>query len=435
MSCGGYGSGSTSSNLKTRVLASQSVSTPTTFGALFLINGFNDTLPSFSPLSGGSAPGLMALSPSHNIVAVIDSSSNTVFANDMTTQKSIGSVHLLGPTSSIVVPTASPIGYAAVPNASITGFAFLGAVEAMNFSINGTTNIIAVNNAQTVVAASSQANSNSTSVQLLVFSNDSDSVAVLNPGNAVPPVDFSCYDNSLSGVCTVVPGFNRPVYGIINGNTAYILNCGFECGGSQQASVQTLDLSTLTAGPAVQVNGATFGFLVGSTLYVAGNGSPTGPLCSSLTSPSNPKTAATYCGTLDIVDLTTMTDPYYNNPSAEIAIPDGYHNKMDMSLNGELFVGSHDCTNIGNVANPSGEVRGCLAIFNTTNNALTIPQDNGDVNGLQSFTTRYIEYVSEGGNLRVYDTTRNVLLIDQFLPNGTINIPGYVKDVRAVDFF
>jgi hypothetical protein len=37
---------------------------------------------------------------------------------------------------------------------------------------------------------------------------------------------------------------------------------------------------------------------------------------------------------------------------------------------------------------------------------VVIPPDNGDVTGLQSFaSTRYVEYVAEGGRLRVYDTT------------------------------
>jgi hypothetical protein len=66
---------------------------------------------------------------------------------------------------------------------------------------------------------------------------------------------------------------------------------------------------------------------------------------------------------------------------------------------------------------------------------LIIPPDNGDVGGLQSFTSRYIEYVAEGGHLRVYDTTRDILLIDNFLPQGTIDIVGYIGDIKAIDFF
>jgi len=130
-----------------------------------------------------------------------------------------------------------------------------------------------------------------------------------------------------------------------------------------------------------------------------------------------------------------MTDPYFDDPTTEIAIPDGYHHRIDMSVNGQLFIGSHTCTNVGNVNSPSGEVRGCLAIFNTTNGSVVIPPDNGDVNGLQSFVRRNVEYVAENGVLRVYDTTKNVLLINKFVPQGTINVVGYVGDIKAIDFF
>ena len=110
---------------------------------------------------------------------------------------------------------------------------------------------------------------------------------------------------------------------------------------------------------------------------------------------------------------------------------------MDMSSNGQLLVGSYGCTSVGNVnaTPPQGETRGCLAIYNTTNGAVVIPPDNGDVTGLQSFSTRYVEYVAEAGNLRVYDTTIDSLLINQYIETGTITVTGQVIDVRAIDFF
>jgi hypothetical protein len=427
VSCGGSKRTSPPSGLVDRVLVSQGVSATSTFGRLVIVDGFNDTLTAVSPLSAGSSPGLMAVSPSRNIAMAFDPSSNTVFAVNTAKESSIGSVQLPGPTFSMTVPTSSTVGYAAVPTATVPGFNFLGAVEVMNLSGSITTTI-AVTNAETVVA-------NGNGSQLLVFSNDSDSVTVLTPGDALPGIDLSCSAPTNPAVCTVLTGFNRPVYAVINGTTAYVLNCGFECGGSQQASVQTLDLNSLSVGKPVLVNGATYAFLSGTKLYVVGRGTPTGPQCSLLTSSVNAKTAATFCGTLDIVDLTTMTDPYYNSLSTEIAIPDGYHDRMDMSINGQLFVGSQGCTDIGDVNNPSGEVRGCLAILNTNSGAVIIPPDNGDVDGLQSFTSREIEYVAEGGALRVYDTTKDILLINAFLPLGTIDVIGYVGDVKAIDFF
>jgi hypothetical protein len=412
--CGGYSKPKDPpSGLPDRVLASQGVTATLSFGGLVMINGYNDTLPRVAPIGAGSSPGLMAMSPTRNIVGAFDASSNNVYAVNTFTEADIGNVRLPAPTSSMVFPTASPTGYAAIPSATVNGFSLLGAVDIMNFTA-GVLTTIAVNNAQTVIA-------NGAGTELLVFSNDSNSVTVLSPGNAVPPVDLSCYTNPPNAVCAIVPGFDRPVYGIVNGTTAYVLNCGPQCGGTQ-ASVAVFDLSTLTITSTIPVDAATWALLSGSTLYVAGT-PPTNNACTGQT------TAATTCGRLDIVDLPSGT------VTGSAVITDGFHDRMDLNVSGQIFIGSHDCTNIGNVSNPSGEVRGCLSIFNVANNSVLIPPDNGDVNGLQGFTGRQVEYVAEGGALRVYYTVTDTLLINDFLPQGTIDIVGYVGDVKAIDFF
>lgn len=398
-----------------RMLASQGVTTTSSFGALIVLNGYNDTLPGDAPLSGGNSPGLMASSPTRNIIGDFDSGTNSLFAVDTATQKNIGSgVRILGPTTSFVIPTAQPIAYAAVPSAVVTGFAIHGAINVANFSTGGTTTIAAPN-AQTVV-------SNATATQLLVFSNDSDSMIVLSPGLAAPPVDTSCYSNPPNAVCTFVPGFDRPVYAIISGTTAYVLNCGAECGGTQ-ASVMTVDLTSLTITSTIPVDAATWGILSGSTLYVAGT-SPTNNACTGQT------TAAQTCGRLDVVDLGSGT------VTASAVITDGYHDRMDLTQNGQVFVGSYDCTNVGDVTNPTGgEVRGCLSIYHVDTGAVVIPPDNGNVDGLQGIVSRNAEYVAEGGYLRVYNTETDTLLINMYLPEGTFGIPGYIGDVKAMDFF
>lgn len=409
---------STPAKFTTRVLASQSVSSPTAAAGLVLIDGWIDTL-GRGGVSAGNSPGLMAISPDRSVLLSFDSSSNKVYVTNTKSLASTGSIQLPGATISMAIPVDGS-AYAAVPSAPLIGSS-PGAVVGMNIASGGVAWTISVPNAQRVV-------SNSTGSQLLVFSNDSDSVTVVYPQLV----------NTGNPVTVTVPGFDRPVYAVYSsdGSTAYILNCGAQCGGTQ-ASVQIMNFSTTppTPGAKVLVNGATDAYLSGSTLYVAGLGTPTGPLCTSI--PSAATTAAQYCGYLDIVNLTTMTDPYYNNPTNEIAVTNGYHDRMDMSSNGQLFVGSYGCTSVGNVnaTPPVGEVRGCLAIYNTTNGAMVIPPDNGDVTGLQSFSTRYVEYVAEAGNLRVYDTTIDALLINQYIETGTITVTGQVADLRAIDFF
>ena len=386
------------SGLTERVLASQSASSPTAAGGLIIINGEYDTL-ARGEVSAGTSPGLLAISPERVTLLAFDAATNRIQVVNAAKETSTGSIQLSGPTMSMVVPQEG-VGYAAVPSAPLTGYA-PGAVVELNLNSGGITGTISVPGAQTVV-------SNSGGTQLLVFSNDSDSITVVSP----PLLATN------SAVSIVVPGFDRPVNAVLSsdGSTAYILNCGAECGGTQ-ASVQPLNLLTTppTPGAAVPVDGATIAFLSGSTLYVAGN-SPTNSACTGET------TAATTCGRLDLIDINSMT------VTSSAVITDGYHDRIDMGLGGQLFVGSMGCTNIGNVNNPQGEVRGCLSIFNTTNNAVVIPPDNGDVTGLQSFSSRYVEYVAEGGRLRVYDTTIDSLLLNTY-------VTGVITDVKAADFF
>jgi len=429
LSCGGSGGSSLSllpTHLVDRVLAAQGVSATLTFGALIVVNGQYDTLTRTQPLSAGSSPGLMAITPSRNIVIAFDANSNNVYAFDTAKNTPVGSVQLQGATSSMVLPTSNAVGFAAVPTAAVIGYSFVGAVDVMDFTTGGTVTTIAVINAQTVV-------SNSGGTQLLVFSNDSDNVTVLSPAAASPPVDTSCLASTPNTVCTILSGsqFSRPVNAVISGSTAYILNCGLQCGGTQPASVAVLDLASLTVTNTIAVDAATIGVVNGSTLYVAGTPpSPANNACTGQTWGNPPQpTAATTCGRLDVVDLNSMT------AAPGIVITDGYHGQMDLSPNGQLFIGSTNCTNIGNVNFPSGEVRGCLSIYNTTTGAVVVPPNNGDVNGFQSFTTRNIEYVSEDGALWVYDTTRDILLINDFVPAGSVPIVGYVGSVKSIDFF
>jgi hypothetical protein len=414
------------SGLTERVLASQDVSAGSTFAGLVIINGEFDSLPRVAEIGVGSfnAPGLMVISSNRATLLAFDAGTNNVQIVSTLKEATSGSVSLPGSTTSMVIPAQSAtIGFAAVPaTPSLNGvLANSGAVVEMSLATNSAVTTIGVPSVQTVV-------SNSGGTQLLAFSNDSDSMAVLSPANAVGPVDTGCDSGSVSTACLLVTGFSRPVYAIFSsdGSTAYILNCGTECGGSQPASVAVVNTASLAITNTIPVDGATWAYLMGSTLYVVGT-PPGANTCA-----GGPATAATTCGRLDIIDLGSLS---VVNTKA-LYIPDGYHDRMDMSVNGQLFIGSHTCTAVGDVNNPIGEVRGCLAIYNTNDRAVIIPPDNGDVTGLQSFSSRDVEYVAEGGNLRVYDTISDTLLINtDFLPAGTVPIVGFVIDVKAIDSF
>src|SRR5208282_29890 len=103
---------------------------------------------------------------------------------------------------------------------------------------------------------------------------------------------------------------------------------------------------------------------------------------------------ATYCGLLTVVDLSGNMAV----TNSGIVITDGYHDRIALGANGQLFIGSNTCTEIvPPIPPPPGaEVRGCLSIYNTLTTAVgsapaggvVIPPANGDVTGLQPIAKR-----------------------------------------------
>jgi hypothetical protein len=167
------------------------------------------------------------------------------------------------------------------------------------------------------------------------------------------------------------------------------------------------------------VPAASFAVLDGTTLYIAGTPVPASP-CTGQT------TAATSCGLLTVFDINSMS--VVN--SAQIVITDGYHNRMALGANGQLFIGGHNCTEIiPPIPPPQGaEVRGCLSIYNALTGAVVIPPASGDATGIEPIATRKVVYVVQGGELQIYDTTTDKL------QNTQIDVSGQVIDVKVVDF-
>ncbi len=110
-------------------------------------------------------------------------------------------------------------------------------------------------------------------------------------------------------------------------------------------------------------------------------------------------------------------------------ITDGYHDHIEMGSNGQLFIGAHTCTNINapSSGGATGEVRGCLSIFDTAKSTVVVPPQLGDVTGIQPISRRNVVYVAQNGNLSIYDTTTDKLQTTQ------VDIIGQAVDVKQVD--
>jgi hypothetical protein len=313
----------------------------------------------------------------------------------------------------MVVGIDNATAFAAVRNAPVAGQpGVLGTVEVVTLSSSAITASIPVLNARYLVLSH---NGN----RMLVFGDNQNTVTVISPsliGTNTDPRTIVCPDgtpqpNVAACASTTGPILDHPVWGIFSSDdsTAYILNCGPQCGGTS-AGISVLDMTTNTAATPLPLPAATIGLLSDSTLYVAGT--PPATVCSS-------GTAAPTCGTLSVVDLGSMAI----TGTAEIT--DGYHNRMGLGSNGQLFLGARNCTNI-NI--PGGEVRGCLSIFNSSDSSVVIPPDNGDVTGIEPIPNRNVVYVVQNEELRIYDTTTDELQSKQ------INITGQAIDVKVVDF-
>lgn len=410
---------------------SQDITAGNVIAGLQVIDASRDVRVLQSPITAGATPGMMVVTPNHSLTLVYSRTGNNLAMVSNSSESTSSSVALAGRTDSFVVSPDSRTAYVAVPTAPVVGQS-PGEIAVITLSSGNVTAHVSCPPgvrplpAQPVCILNSAGNgitfnlpyhylsmSNSGN-RLLAFSDDSNMVAVITPANF----------NSDQTAITFIDGFDRPVAAFFSpdDSTAYIVNCGAECGGTQ-ASVQALDLTQAVpvAGAASPVPAATVAVVSGATMYLAGTPVPASP-CTGQT------TAATTCGLLTIFDLTSMT---VVNPDP-IVITDGYHSRMALAANGQIFVGANHCTEIipSIPPLPDEEVRGCLSIFNTQTGAVVIPPDNGDVTGIQPIAKRTVAYVVQGGELRIYDTATDALLPE----NKQIHISGEVVDVKTVDF-
>ncbi len=373
--------------------------------ALQIVDALTDLIsPSSVSLQGMLVqPQLMAVSPNLRYTLVFSPTGNQAALVDNSTEgiasiggSSVPAITLPGPTVSMFISMDETTAYAAVPDAPVVGQA-PGAVVVMNIT-NGT--ILAT---IPVVSARYVVQSHNGSY-VLAFSDNSNTATLISPSlvgsNTDPRTTICCFDH--------------PVWAVFSAedSTAYVFNCGPQCGGAA-AGITPLSTSSLIAGAPVPVSGADYGIQYGNTLYVAG--SPPGQKCGS-------GTAAAHCGTLNLVNLNSFT---LQNPSP-ILIADGTHTHMEVSQDGQLYIGSQGCTNV-DVS--GGEVRGCFTIFNTVKSTTLFPPQAGDVTGIAPVPGRPVVYVVQNAQFFIYDTQTNQIEF-QIIP---AYIAGQPYDVKMVD--
>jgi hypothetical protein len=273
-------------------------------------------------------------------------------------------------------------------------------------------------------------------------------VLKLNSNQANPPGAVDCQPLILPVYCVVPvpddpknPGFDRPIgaYFSLDGTTAYILNCGPECGG-KVASISTIPQGSLyinniptsapypspVTGNIPVPGGVTTALSDGTTLYVAGQQLLPDGL---------------FTGELSIINPASKT------VTGKYGISDGMHSKLLFADDNTLWIGSQNCAN-GERAKLNTNYN-CLTLFNLGTNTptiipavtpgsptATVPFPNEDQNlyyygsltGLCWVQNLHKVYTAYGGQVHAFHTNDG-----SEIDNTLITVQGTALDVAYMD--
>jgi hypothetical protein len=233
--------------------------------------------------------------------------------------------------------------------------------------------------------------------------------------------------------------FDRPVKAVFSadGGTAYVLNCGPECGGTT-ASISSLPVAPLIylvgqqsgtlpttsalASSTIPIPGGASNALVdSSTLYVVGQ------------QPVQVQGQTLYAGNMTVVNLLNNTVvPSTSAVPNPVSISDGAPgavSRIMLADNNTLWIGMTKCTN--GVRAATGEPFGCLTMLNTANNTITLLEPYlGDLTGIAAVTGLHKIYVAQGGQVYIYSTVDGSSIDNQY-----VTVTGVAYDVAYMDGF
>ena len=398
-------------------------------------NNVQDTIRQFS-ISGysGGFPNLILNFPEQVRGYVYSDFDGSLTVVNYGTESSAGSAGALpGRSASIAVPSS----FANIYSAQEASSQLLVIDNTINrtFALN-LPNVyrVAVNQGNTVVLAMVR---NSNALYRLVK---------LNSNQASPPGNVDCQPYNLPVYCVVpVPGtYDRPLgaYFSLDGATAYVLNCGQECGGAssgvtliQQAPLNINTVPTSLPYPTPVIanipvpGGVTTSLSDGTTLYLAGQQLQPDGL---------------FAGFLSTLNLAS------NTVTGKYSISDGNHTKLLFGDDNTLWIGSQFCAT-GERAK-LGQNYNCLTRFDlgaksaqvipanvvpgSADPAQQVPYTNengnvyyyGDLTGLCWVQNLHKVYTAYGGQVHAFSTADG-----SEINNYNITVQGTALDVAYMD--
>lgn len=233
--------------------------------------------------------------------------------------------------------------------------------------------------------------------------------------------------------------FDRPVKAVwsADGGTAYVLNCGPECGGV------TSSYSVLPVAPLIFTLGKNSGLLpcnsapcanseTSAITNVAIPGGASNALVDSNTmyvvgqKPQSVNGLTLFGGNLTVVDLA------HNTASAPVAISDGQPGSTSRMIEADdntLWIGMTGCTNGVRYATNSVTGYGCLTMYNTSSQSVTLLEPYlGDATGIAAVTGLHKIYTAIGGQVYIYSTADGSSIDNQY-----VTVTGTAYDVAYMD--
>ncbi len=219
--------------------------------------------------------------------------------------------------------------------------------------------------------------------------------------------------------------FDRPVKALFSsdGGTAYVLNCGPECGGTT-ASISQLPVAPMifpigqasgslpSSGTVTNIpipGGASNAVVSSSTMYVVGQQLQADGL---------------FAGNLTVVNLNGNTT---SNP---VSISDGFPgapSRIIMADDNTLWIGMTKCNNGERFA--KGLSYGCLTMYNTSSNSVTMLEPYlGDATGIADVAGLHKIYAVQGGQVYIFSTADGSSINNQY-----VTVTGTAWDVAFMD--
>lgn len=453
------------SGLTSRVLIAIQNPSAFTRGALQFVDSYYDIRSSYNykvasySIGGysGSLPVTIQNMPEEQIGAVYGAGDGSLTIANYATEKTGGSVAgLNGLSQSVFLTRNQAFAFAASQNAHVLSVSDRNAGAAYSLSLPGIYRV-SVNPGGTV-ALIFQQNTNFlyypmklTGQQTAMYAGGPQNWPVgavdCEPQNAPGFCLYQALDPASTKTNLIPLTFDRPIKAVFSadGSTAYILNCGPECGGNKASytpilispmiflngqAAGTLPSAAAVAAATVPVPGGASNALVdSSTMYVVGqciageNLVDDLPACASAGNPASP-TNPLFTGMLSVVDLSTNTVGAANSISD--GVPMG-PSRMILADDNTLWVGMTKCTNGARAAN--NLPFGCLTMYNTSTQSVTMLESYiGDLTGIAAVTNLHKIYVAQGGQVYIYSTVDGSLRNNQY-----VTVTGTAMDVAYMD--